>query len=95
MRKLMRSIARYRLEAMGYRHLNRKGYNPVQRKGETEDAYKARCARSKAKSAFSLLWCDALAGKLGKKADKVLTPKRGLTGFIKGLFGRKAKEARA
>jgi hypothetical protein len=95
MRKLMRSIARARLEALGYRHMNRKGYNPVQRKGETEDAYKARCARSKAKSAFSLLWRDALTTKKEKKAEKALNPKRGLTSFIKGLFGRKAKEARA
>jgi hypothetical protein len=93
MRKLMRSIARYRLEALGYRHLNRKGYNPVKKPGESEDAYKARCARSKAKSAFSLLWRDAFAGKLAKKAGKALNPKRGLTSFIKGLFGR--KEARA
>lgn len=79
MRKLKRSVARANLKVLGYRHINRRLYNPSRRDGESGKAYDARCAKSKDKSAFSLLWRDALAGKLSKNAKKALSPKRGRT----------------
>jgi hypothetical protein len=97
MRKLLRSIARANMA--GVKHLNKKLYNPAQRKGETDEDYKARCAKSKPKSLFALNWRKACTVKATDKAVKAIErstrEKTGLARFFQRMFNRQYGEARA
>lgn len=90
MRKLLRSMARSNMS--GVKRLNKKLYNPARRKGESDEKYKKRCAKSKPKSLFALNWRQYSITKANPiTRDMSEKRKAGLAKFFKGLFDRQYK----